>query len=120
MNVTNQQTNILTSAIRTCNIITWWFYSVSSVPRLATGWSVRVSNSGGGPRFSLPVQACPEAHPASCTIGTVCLSRWVKRLGLGVNHPPPSSTKVKRKSRVLPLLSLWAFMARYRVRFTFT
>ena len=59
------------------------------------GWN---SDGGGwGPRFSLPVQTCPEAHSASCTIGTGCLSRWIKRPGLGVNHPPPSSTDVKER-----------------------
>jgi len=36
---------------------------------LPTGWTVRGSNPGGA-RFSTPVQTCPEAHPASCTMGT--------------------------------------------------
>jgi hypothetical protein len=40
-----------------------------SVWRLATGWTVRGSNSFGA-RFSTPVQTGPGAHPASCTVGT--------------------------------------------------
>ena len=41
-----------------------------SVERLATDWTVRGSNPGGGARFSAPVQTGPGAHPASCTMGT--------------------------------------------------
>jgi hypothetical protein len=41
------------------------------VQRLPTGWTVRGSNpGGGGGDFSAPVQTGPEAHPASCTMGT--------------------------------------------------
>ena len=40
-----------------------------SVQRLPTGWTVRGSNPGGA-RFSAPIQTGPEAHPASCTMGT--------------------------------------------------
>ena len=40
-----------------------------SVQRLPTDWTVRGSNPGGA-RFSAPVQTGPEAHPASCTMGT--------------------------------------------------
>jgi len=40
-----------------------------SVWRLATGWTVRGSNPGGGEIF----RTCPDrpwAHPASCTMAT--------------------------------------------------
>ena len=37
---------------------------------LPKGWTVRGSNPGGGARFSAPVQTGPEAHPASCAMGT--------------------------------------------------
>jgi hypothetical protein len=47
-------------------------------------------------RFSAPVQTGPGAHPASYTMGTGSLL-GVKRLGRGVNHPPPSSAKVKER-----------------------
>ena len=40
-----------------------------SVQQLPTGWKVRGSNPGGA-RFSEPVLTGPEAHPASCTMGT--------------------------------------------------
>jgi len=38
--------------------------------QLATGWTVRGLNPVGGPRFSLPVLTGPEAHAASCTVGS--------------------------------------------------
>jgi hypothetical protein len=41
-------------------------------------------------RFSAPVQTNPGAHIASYTMGTSSFP-GVKQLGLGVNHPPPSS-----------------------------
>ena len=52
-----------------------------------------------GARFSAPVQTGPEAHPASCTMGTGSLL-WVKRPGLGVDHPPPSSAEVKERVKL--------------------
>jgi hypothetical protein len=66
-----------------------------SVWRLAAGWMVRGSNpGGGGARFSAPVQTGPGAHPASCTMGTGSFL-GVKRPGHSIDHPPPSSAKVK-------------------------
>ena len=43
--------------------------TAQSVYRLATGWTVRGSNSGVGRDFP-PIQTGPGAHPASCTMGT--------------------------------------------------
>ena len=45
-------------------------------------------------RFSAPVQTGPGAHPASYKVGTGCFPevKWPLR---GVDHPPPSSAKVK-------------------------
>jgi hypothetical protein len=43
----------------------------------------------------------------------------VNRLGLDVDHPPPSVVEVE-KSRAIPQLLLWAFMACSGVKFTFT
>jgi hypothetical protein len=68
-------------------------------------------------RFSAPVQTGPGAYPASCTMVTGSFP-GVKRPGRGVDHPPPSSAEVKRKSRAVPLLPLWAFMSCSRVKFT--
>ena len=61
-----------------------------SVERLATGWTVRGSNLGGGARFSAPVQTGPGAHPASYTMGTGSFV-GVKRPVRGADPPPPSS-----------------------------
>jgi len=44
--------------------------------------------------ISASVQTGPEAHPASCTVGTGSFL-LVKRTGCGVYHPLPSSAEVK-------------------------
>jgi hypothetical protein len=49
-----------------------------------------------GARFFAHVQTGPEAHPASCTMGTVSFP-GVKRPGRGADHPPPSSAEVKKE-----------------------
>jgi len=69
-------------------------------------------------RFS-PVQTSSEAHPASYTMGTGSFP-GVKQPRRGVDCPPPTSAEVKRNSRAIPLLPLWAFMACSRVNCTFT
>jgi hypothetical protein len=43
-----------------------------------------------GVRFSAPVQTGPEAHPASCTVGT----GGIKRPGRDADLSPPSSSEV--------------------------
>jgi hypothetical protein len=68
-----------------------------------------------GARFSTPIQTGPVAYPASYTMGTGASFPRVKRPGRGVDHPPPSSAKVK----AIPLLPVWVFVARSRVNFTF-
>ena len=54
--------------------------------------SLRAGRSGDripvGARFSAPVQTCPGAHPASCTLRTGSFP-GVKRPGRGADHPPP-------------------------------
>jgi len=49
-----------------------------------------------GARFSAPVQTGTGAHPASYKMGTGSFM-GVKRLGRGVDHPPPSSAEVKER-----------------------
>ena len=44
----------------------------------------------------------------------------VKRPGRGADHPPLPSVPRSRKSRAIPLLSLWDFMVCYGNTFTFT
>ena len=58
---------------------------------------------------------CPGAHPASYAVGTGSCP-GVKWLGHGVNHPPPSSTKVKESVE----LYLLAFIVFRRRNITFT
>jgi len=43
-----------------------------------------------------PVQTGPGAHQASSTMGVGSFS-GVKRIGCGVNDPPPSSVEVKER-----------------------
>jgi hypothetical protein len=60
----------------------------------------------------------PGADPDSYAMGTMSFP-GVKRLGCDVYHPLPSTADFKEKSRVIPLLLLWAFMASPRENFTF-
>jgi hypothetical protein len=82
-----------------------------SVP--ATGSSVgsewlRAGRSGDriqvGARFFAHVQTGPEAHPASCTMGTGCLP-GVKRPGRGADHPSLLAPR-SRMSTAITLLPL--------------
>jgi hypothetical protein len=116
----------------------WYYYPVtltivpvtSDGPGQRSRYSdlLRAGRSGDripvGARFSAPVQTGPGAYPASCAMGTVSFP-GVKRPGRGVDHPPPSSAKVKGRVELYlyspsgpswPVLgSLWAFMACSRV-----
>ena len=75
----------------------WTTFQYYACRLLATGWTVRGSNpSGGGARFSTPVQTGPGNHPASYTMGTVSFPE-VKLPGRGVYHTPPSSSEVKER-----------------------
>jgi hypothetical protein len=49
-----------------------------------------------GARFSAPVQTGPGAYQSSCTMCTGSFP-GVKRPGRGVDHPPPSSARVKER-----------------------
>jgi len=72
-----------------------------------------------GARFSQPAQTGPRAHPPSYTMGTGSFP-GVKRLGCGIDHPPPSTTKVKERVELYFNSPLWAFVACPRVNITFT
>jgi hypothetical protein len=80
-----------------------------------TGWTVRGSNPGGGD-ISRTLPDRSWGRPSLLDNGYRVFSPWVKRPGRGVDHPPPSSTKVKERV-VIPLLSLWAFVACSRLNF---
>jgi len=43
----------------------------------------------------------------------------IKQMGRGVDHPPPSSIKVKERVELLLCAPLWAFVANSRLNFTF-
>jgi hypothetical protein len=83
--------------------------------------SLRVGQSGDrilvGARYSAPVQTGPGAHPASYTLGTGSFP-GVKRPGHSVDHP--IKRRGSRKSRAIPLLPIWAYVACYRMNVTFT
>jgi hypothetical protein len=49
-----------------------------------------------GARFSAPFQTGSDAHPATYTMGTGSFP-GVTRPGRGVDHPSPSSAKVKER-----------------------
>jgi hypothetical protein len=76
---------------------------------LATGWTVRGSNPGGGEILRTRPDR-PWGLPSLLYNGYRVSFPGVKRPGRGVDHPPSSSVRVKE--RVEPL---WAFMACYRV-----
>jgi hypothetical protein len=71
-----------------------------------------------GARFSAPVQKGPGTHPASYAMGTGSFP-GAKRQGRGVRHPPLSSAEAKERVELYPLLHPWAFVACYRMNFTF-
>ena len=48
-------------------------------------------------RFSAPVRTGSVGHPVFGTMGTGSLFAGVKRSGLGVDHPSPSSTEAKER-----------------------
>ena len=64
--------------------------------RLATGWTFRRSNPGGGEIFSTRSDR-PWGPPSLLHNGYRVCFLGVKRPGNGVNHPPPSSAEVKEK-----------------------
>ena len=94
-----------------------WAAIVQSVWRLATGWTVRGPNPGGGEIFcTRPDQ--PWGQPGLLNNGYRVSFPGVRRPGRGVDHPPSSSAGVK--GGAIPLFSVWAFKACSRETFTFT
>jgi hypothetical protein len=77
--------------------MSWWYGPGSSVG-IATDYGLDGLGieSQWGARFFAHVQTGPEAHPASCTMGTGSFLR-VKRPGCGADHPPPSSAEVEKE-----------------------
>jgi hypothetical protein len=57
------------------------------------GWTVSESNPGGG-RIFYALKTSPEAHPASCTMGTRA-SPGIQQLEHGVDHQPLSHVRLQ-------------------------
>jgi len=76
---------------------------------LATGYGLDGPGieSRWGARFSAPVQTGPGAHPASYTMGTGSFPGVKSDRGVTLT-PNPLQVPWSRKSRVIPLLPLWA------------
>jgi len=72
-----------------------------------------------GRYFPHPVQTDPGAHPASYTMGTGSLSRGQNGRGVALTIHIHLVPKL-RKSRAIPLLHLWVFLAYSSLNFTFT
>jgi hypothetical protein len=80
-------------------------YQTASVG-IATGYGLEGPGieSRWGARFFAHVQTGPEAHPASCTMGTGSFP-GVKQSGRGADHPPLLVLRL-RKSTAIALLTL--------------
>ena len=74
----------------------FFFQIVQSVQRLATGWTVRELNPGEGEIFRThPDRPC--GPPSLVYSGYRVCFPGAKRLGRGLNHPPPSNAEVKER-----------------------
>ena len=90
-----------------------------SVRRLATGWEVRGSNPGGDEIFRI-CRYGPWGPPSLLYNGYQASFKGVKRVGRGVDHPPPSPAEIKKRVERYNNFLPPAFMAYYGVNFTFT
>ena len=86
--------------------------SVGIATRFEMDGSGIESRWGGGGKYSSPVQNGPEAHPSSCTMGTVSLSREWRGLGVA-SYTPLYSAEVKERVELCiysPFGPLWLFL----------
>ena len=107
------------SKLRLSITVLQWAGIAQSVQRLATGWTVRGSNPADreGDEIFRARLDWPCGIPRLPYNGYWVFLLQVKRLGNGVNHPPPSSAEVKERVDI-SLLPLWAFIACSRASFT--
>jgi hypothetical protein len=80
-----------------------------SVLRLATGWTVRGSNPGGGEIFRTYPDR-PWGPPSLLYNGYRVFPGGSKRPGRDADPSPPSSAEIWKQSSAIPLLSLRAFV----------
>jgi hypothetical protein len=86
----------LTLGICRVYIVFSWAAIAQSVYRLATGWTVRESNPGGGEIFrSRPDR--PWGLPSLLYNGYRVYFLGVKRPGRGVDHPPHLAPRLKKE-----------------------
>ena len=88
-----------------------------SVWLLATSWTVRGSNLGGGEIFR--TRADRGWSPPSLLYSRHQVILGVERLGRGVNNPTPYSAEVNERGELCLYSLLWVFIACSRVTFTF-
>jgi hypothetical protein len=85
-----------------------------NLARRYSDW-LRTGRSGDriavGESFSVPVQTGPGAHPASSTMGTGSFPRVESGRGVMLTPHPLLVPRTKQHRRVIPLLSLRAFVA---------
>ena len=84
---------------------------------VATGRTIRGSNPGKGKIFRTRPHQRWDA-PSLLYKGYWVSFPELKLPGRGIDYPPPSSAEVEERSRAIPLLPIWAFMACSRVNFT--
>jgi hypothetical protein len=93
-------------------------YRPGSSVGIATGYGLDgpgIESRWGGERFSAPVQTRSGGHPASCTMGTGSFPGIESGRGVTLT-PHPFLCRGLEKSRVIPLLSVRAFVAYDRVK----
>ena len=74
-------------------IVSWFSVVCIATPYGLDGPGIE---SRWGVRFFTPVLTGPGAHPASYTLGNAFFL-GLKRLGCGIDHPPPSSAEAKER-----------------------
>jgi len=81
------------------NFTSTYIRTAQKVQRLATGWTIRGSNPGGGQTFQL-IQTRNGAHLASCIMNGYHVSSLGLNLpGRGVDHLPSSDAGAEHGKR---------------------
>jgi len=111
------------TAVRSLGMLYWDLYVHILYFIMSSRYSdsLRAGRSGDripvGSRFSALFLTGLGVHPTSCTMGNGSFS-GAKRPGRDAD-PSPLPVPWSRKSRAIPLLPLWVFVACYRGNFIF-